>query len=63
MNLALLEKFKAYWSCVCEMRPKNMETVYLLKSPVNASRLLHSIQEANEGKLIERELAEPVSDK
>ena len=35
-----------------------METVHLLKSPANALRLLRSIQEANEGKLTERELVE-----
>jgi antitoxin YefM len=36
-----------------------METVHLLKSPANAMRLLRSIKEANEGKLIEREILEP----
>ena len=35
-----------------------METVHLLKSPANAARLLRSINEANEGKLVERELIE-----
>ena len=35
-----------------------METVHLLKSPANALLLLRSIQEANEGKLTERELVE-----
>ena len=38
-----------------------METVHLLKSPANAARLLHSIKEANEGKLVERELIEPAN--
>jgi antitoxin YefM len=38
-----------------------METVHLLKSPANASRLLRSIQEANEGKLTEHEPIEPAS--
>jgi antitoxin YefM len=38
-----------------------METVHLLKSPANALRLLRSIQEANEGKLTERELIEPAN--
>lgn len=33
-----------------------METVHLLKSPANAARLLRSIQEADSGKLTEREL-------
>jgi antitoxin YefM len=36
-----------------------METVHLLKSPANAARLLRSIQDADRGKLIERELLEP----
>ena len=36
-----------------------METVHLLKSPANAARLLRSIKEADQGKLTERELAEP----
>jgi antitoxin YefM len=36
-----------------------METVHLLKSPENATRLLRSIKEADEGKLTERELIEP----
>ena len=39
-----------------------METVHLLKSPANAARLMRSIQEADEGKLIERELIEPNND-
>jgi antitoxin YefM len=38
-----------------------METVHLLKSPANAARLLRSIQEADEGKLTEREPSEPSS--
>lgn len=36
-----------------------METVHLLKSPANATRLLRSIKEAGQGKLTERELVEP----
>jgi antitoxin YefM len=36
-----------------------METVHLLKSPTNAARLLRSINEANQGKLTERELVDP----
>jgi antitoxin YefM len=36
-----------------------METVHLLKSPANATRLLRSIKEADQGKLTERELVEP----
>jgi antitoxin YefM len=36
-----------------------METVHLLKSPANAARLLRSIQDADRGKLIGRELLEP----
>jgi antitoxin YefM len=36
-----------------------METVHLLKSPVNAARLLRSINDANQGKLTEREIIEP----
>ena len=36
-----------------------METVHLLRSPANAARLLRSINEANQGKLRERELVEP----
>lgn len=35
-----------------------METVHLLRSPVNAARLLHSIDQANDGKLIERDIVE-----
>ena len=38
-----------------------IETVHLLKSPANAARLLRSIKEADEGKLVERELIEPGS--
>jgi prevent-host-death family protein len=38
-----------------------METAHLLKSPANALRLLRSIQEANDGKLTERELIEPAN--
>ena len=38
-----------------------METVHLLKSPANAARLLRSVQEADEGKLTEREPIEPSS--
>lgn len=36
-----------------------METVHLLKSPANATRLLRSIKEADDGKLIKRDLIEP----
>lgn len=36
-----------------------METVNLLRSPANATRLIQSIQEANKGKLTEHELIEP----
>jgi antitoxin YefM len=35
-----------------------METVHLLKSPVNAARLLRSIDEANKGALVERTLVD-----
>jgi antitoxin YefM len=35
-----------------------METVHLLKSPANAARLLRSIEEADQGKLQDRELIE-----
>ena len=38
-----------------------METVHLLKSPANAARLLRSIKEADEGKVVARELIEPDS--
>lgn len=38
-----------------------LETVHLLKSPANAARLLRSIKEADEGKLVEHELIEPDS--
>ncbi|KJC34499.1 type II toxin-antitoxin system prevent-host-death family antitoxin [Bradyrhizobium sp. LTSP857] len=38
-----------------------IETVHLLKSPANAARLLRSIKEADEGKLVARELIEPGS--
>lgn len=40
-----------------------METVHLLKSPANAARLLRSIEEANQGKLTERELVKPANPK
>jgi antitoxin YefM len=40
-----------------------METVHLLKSPANATRLLRSIKEADEGKLTERELIKPMPSK
>lgn len=33
-----------------------METVHLLKSPANAARLLRSIEDADQGKLHDREL-------
>lgn len=36
-----------------------METVHLLKSPANAARLMRSINDAEQGKLTERELVEP----
>jgi antitoxin YefM len=36
-----------------------METVHLLKSPANATRLLRSIQDADQGKLREREPIDP----
>ena len=36
-----------------------METVHLLKSPANATRLLRSINEADQGKLTGRGLSEP----
>jgi antitoxin YefM len=38
-----------------------LETVHLLKSPANAARLLHSIKEADEDKLVTHELIEPGS--
>lgn len=38
-----------------------LETVHLLKSPANAVRLLRSVKEADEGKLVEHELIEPDS--
>jgi antitoxin YefM len=36
-----------------------METVHLLKSPANAARLLRSIEQAGQGNLTERDIAEP----
>jgi antitoxin YefM len=36
-----------------------VETVHLLKSPANAARLLRSIEDADRGKLHDRELVEP----
>jgi antitoxin YefM len=36
-----------------------METVHLLRSPANATRLVQSIKEANNGKLTEHKLIEP----
>jgi antitoxin YefM len=36
-----------------------METVHLLKSPANATRLLRSIKDADRGKLKKREIVEP----
>lgn len=38
-----------------------METVHLLRSPANTTRLLQSIQEANKSKLTEHELVEPTA--
>lgn len=38
-----------------------LETVHLLKSPANAARLLRSIKEADEGKLVAHEVIEPDS--
>jgi antitoxin YefM len=35
-----------------------METVHLLRSPANAARLLRSINQANEGRLVERDIIE-----
>jgi antitoxin YefM len=35
-----------------------METAYLLESPINAQRLLHSIEELERGGGVERELME-----
>jgi antitoxin YefM len=35
-----------------------METLHLLRSPANATRLLQSIEEANAGSLAEREIVE-----
>jgi antitoxin YefM len=40
-----------------------METVHLLKSPANAARLMRSIEEADQGKLADRELFEPAPSK
>jgi antitoxin YefM len=36
-----------------------METVHLLRSPANATRLVQSIKEANNGTLTEHDLIEP----
>lgn len=36
-----------------------METVHLLRSPANAARLLQSIQQADSGRLAQRELVDP----
>lgn len=38
-----------------------MEALHLLRSPANAERLLRSIADADEGKLVERELIEDQS--
>jgi antitoxin YefM len=38
-----------------------METVHLLRSPANATRLLESIEQANRGALEEHDLIEPVA--
>ena len=35
-----------------------METLHLLKNPANAARLLRSIEEADKGQLVERDLLE-----
>ena len=35
-----------------------METLHLLQNPANAARLLRSIEDADKGELIERELVE-----
>jgi antitoxin YefM len=35
-----------------------METVHLLKSPANAARLLQSVKEADEGRLVEHDVIE-----
>ena len=35
-----------------------VETVHLLRSPVNAARLLRSINQVNEDKLVERDIVE-----
>jgi antitoxin YefM len=35
-----------------------METLHLLQSPANAARLLRSIEEADKGQLVERDLLE-----
>lgn len=35
------------------------ETVHLLSNPANAKRLLHSVREAEAGRMIERNLVEP----
>ncbi len=35
-----------------------METLHLIRSPANAERLISSIREADEGQLVEHELAE-----
>lgn len=36
-----------------------LETAHLLRSPANAVRLLESIQQANNGELVEHDLIEP----
>lgn len=35
-----------------------METVHLLRSPANATRLLRSIEQADKGKLVKRDIIE-----
>lgn len=40
-----------------------METVHLLRSPVNAARLLQSLEEANRGVLQERDVIDPETEK
>ncbi len=39
-----------------------METLHLLRSPANAARLLRSIEDADKGKVVERDLLEEPHD-